>query len=166
MVEDLKRNPLLDYFNDRVSMVHQQVLQAAEMVQHLAELHRRVAAVALAAFGASESGAGLIWLLGMNGPVPMGAVAQHLACDPSNVTLLATSLEGLGLAQRVADPSDRRRRLLQLTDRGRQAHAAMIGAVVEASPLSALSADDLRALVSALEPLTSPLRSGPPSSRS
>ena len=136
----------------------EQVLRVAEVVQHLAELHRRAAATALAAFSVSESGAGLIWLLGTQGPVPMGAVAHHLACDPSNVTLLATSLESLQLAQRVTDPEDRRRRLLQLTDRGRQAYAAMTAAVVAASPLTTLPVEDLpvedlRAVLSGLEPL-------------
>ena len=129
------------------------VLAAAELMQHLSELHRRAAAEALTAFGVSESGSGLVWLLGTQGSVRMGSVAQRLACDPSNVTLLATSLEGLGLVRRVDDPSDRRRRLLQLTEQGREAHAAMTNAVMKGSPLSALPAEQLRALVAALEPL-------------
>ena len=130
-----------------------QVLLCAELMQHVAEVHRRAAAQALDHHGVGESAAGLVWLLGTRGPTSMGSVAQFLACDPSNVTLLAASLEGLGLAQRVADPADGRRRLVQLTARGRQAHTDMVEAVHTASPLTGLTARDMAALTAALQPL-------------
>ncbi|WP_432543542.1 MarR family winged helix-turn-helix transcriptional regulator [Kineococcus sp. SYSU DK002] len=126
-------------------------MRCIEAVHHLAELHRRAATAALDDVGVSESAAGLLRLLGAVGPVSMSVVAHHLSCDPSNVTLLATDLEGRGLAQRVQDPSDRRRRLLQLTEPGRRAHARMVDAVTAASPLSALSPPQLQALTATLQ---------------
>jgi len=127
-----------------------QVLRCAELVQQLAGLHQRAAATALRGFGVSEAGSGVLWLLGTQAQVSMGAVAQQLSCDPSNVTLLAAALEDLGLVQRVADPDDRRRRLLRLTEHGRAARTAMCTAVHDASPLSALEDDQLEALMVAL----------------
>jgi DNA-binding MarR family transcriptional regulator len=56
-------------------------------------------------------------LLMLEEPVPMSAVAGRLACDASNVTGLADRLEALGVAERVPS-SDRRVKLLRLTDRG------------------------------------------------
>jgi DNA-binding MarR family transcriptional regulator len=52
-------------------------------------------------------------------PVPMRAFAEELDCDPSNVTGLVDRAERLGLVARVPDPSDRRVRLLVITDVGR-----------------------------------------------
>jgi DNA-binding MarR family transcriptional regulator len=59
-------------------------------------------------------------LLGLAQPQPMRSLAEVMLCDASNVTGLADRLERLGLVERVADPSDRRVKLLSLTDRGRQ----------------------------------------------
>ncbi len=126
-------------------------MRCVEAVHHLAELHRRAAAAALDDTGLTESAAGLLQLLGTVGRASMSVVAHHLSCDPSNVTLLAADLEGRGLAQRVQDPSDRRRRLLQLTGAGRQAHARMVDAVTAASPLSALSPPQLQSLTATLQ---------------
>ena len=89
------------------------VLRCAELLQQLARLHQGAAAAALGGFGVSDAGSGLLWLLGAHDQVSMGAVAQQLSCDPSNVTLLAAALEDLALVQRVTDPDDRRRRLLR-----------------------------------------------------
>ncbi|GAA0292343.1 hypothetical protein GCM10009528_06550 [Kineococcus aurantiacus] len=126
-------------------------MRCVEAVHHLAELHRRAAAAALDDAGLTESTAGLLQLLGTVGTASMSVVAHHLSCDPSNVTLLAADLEELGLAQRVQDPDDRRRRLLQLTEPGRRAHARMVDAVTAASPLSALSPRQLKTLTATLE---------------
>ena len=131
----------------------EQVLRCAELLQRVAEVHRRAAAAALGVFGVNESGSGLLWLLGEQRVLSMGAVASELSCDPSNVTLLAGGLEDLGLVQRVADPDDRRRRLLELTERGREARRAMVGAVRAASPLATLTDDQFRSLTAALRPL-------------
>ena len=56
----------------------------------------------------------------LDGPMPMGAVADVLSCDASTLTGIADRLEERHLIQRQVDPADRRVKLLALTDEGRQ----------------------------------------------
>lgn len=58
-------------------------------------------------------------LIMLDEPVPMGELAELLACDPSYVTALADQLEERGLAERTLHYDDRRVRLLTLTAEGR-----------------------------------------------
>jgi DNA-binding MarR family transcriptional regulator len=53
--------------------------------------------------------------------LPLGQLAERLACVKSNVTQLIDRLEADGLVTRSHDPGDRRSRLAVLTARGRQA---------------------------------------------
>src|SRR3954471_16290203 len=55
--------------------------------------------------------------------LPLGQLAERLACVKSNVTQLVDRLEADGLVTRAADPSDRRSRLAVLTDSGKTAYA-------------------------------------------
>src|SRR3954469_2650965 len=55
--------------------------------------------------------------------LPLGQLADRLACVKSNVTQLIDRLEADGLVSRASDPNDRRSRLAVLTDAGRKAHA-------------------------------------------
>src|SRR3954470_2468204 len=55
--------------------------------------------------------------------LPLGQLAERLACVKSNVTQLVDRLEGDGLVNRTSDPNDRRSRLAVLTDAGRTAFA-------------------------------------------
>ncbi len=55
--------------------------------------------------------------------LPLGQLADRLACVKSNVTQLVDRLEGDGLVSRAGDPTDRRSRLAVLTDAGRAAFA-------------------------------------------
>src|SRR5437773_2556039 len=48
--------------------------------------------------------------------LPLGQLAERLACVKSNVTQLVDRLEGDGLVSRAGDPGDRRSRLAVLTD--------------------------------------------------
>ncbi len=56
----------------------------------------------------------------LDGPLPMGAVAEVLSCDASTLTGIADRLEERRLIQRQVDPADRRVKLLALTDEGRK----------------------------------------------
>ena len=56
------------------------------------------------------------------GSLPLGQLAERLACVKSNVTQLVDRLEADGLVSRTADTADRRSRLAVLTDAGRDAH--------------------------------------------
>ena len=51
-------------------------------------------------------------------PIPMGRLAETLACDASNVTGLVDRLESRGLLRRRASAEDRRVKALELTPTG------------------------------------------------
>jgi DNA-binding MarR family transcriptional regulator len=51
--------------------------------------------------------------------LPLGHLAERLACVKSNVTQLVDRMEADGLVSRELDPTDRRSRLAVITDRGR-----------------------------------------------
>jgi DNA-binding MarR family transcriptional regulator len=80
-------------------------------------------------------------------PTPMYAIADHLACDASNVTGLVDRLEARGYVERRAAPADRRVRTLVLTPEG----VAVRGEVIERmsrppEAIARLSARDQRTL--------------------
>src|SRR5712691_6738562 len=54
--------------------------------------------------------------------LPLGQLADRLACVKSNVTQLVDRLEADGLVTRAPDPNDKRSRLAVLTDAGRDVH--------------------------------------------
>src|SRR6516164_1441833 len=54
--------------------------------------------------------------------LPLGQLAERLACVKSNVTQLVDRLEADGLVMRAADPSDRRSRLAVITEAGKSAY--------------------------------------------
>ena len=80
--------------------------------------------------------------------LPLGQLAERLACVKSNVTQLVDRLEADGLVSRAADPSDRRSRLAVLTAAGRKAYAkgSEMFAQVEKELFSALTPDESRKL--------------------
>jgi DNA-binding MarR family transcriptional regulator len=53
-------------------------------------------------------------------PAPMSNIANVLRCDRSAVTWITDRLEERGYVERRSDPSDRRVKLLALTDEGRR----------------------------------------------
>jgi DNA-binding MarR family transcriptional regulator len=75
-------------------------------------------------------------LLFLGEPHPMGDLAGHLACDPSNVTGIANRLEAQGLVERVAG-EDRRVRNLRLTAKGRRLRQAVARDVAARSTVTA-----------------------------
>jgi DNA-binding MarR family transcriptional regulator len=67
-------------------------------------------------------------LMAMNRPepAPMGPVARLLKMDRTTLTAALKPLERDGLVSIEADPSDRRSRLLRLTDKGREVLASAV----------------------------------------
>ena len=63
----------------------------------------------------------------LDGPLPMGSVAEVLSCDASTLTGIADRLEERGLIHRQMDAGDRRVKLLALTDAGRQLVSSIDG---------------------------------------
>ena len=56
-----------------------------------------------------------------NGEMPLGKLSQRLLVHPTSVTSTVDTLERLGLAKRVAHPTDRRATLARITPKGRRA---------------------------------------------
>jgi DNA-binding MarR family transcriptional regulator len=96
-------------------------------------------------------------LMALNRPEPaaMGPVARLLAMDRTTLTAALKPLERLGLVAISTDPSDRRSRLLSLTEEGREVLAAAVPiwravhAEIEAG-LADLGPDALRSALTAL----------------
>ena len=76
--------------------------------------------------------------------LPLGQLAERLACVKSNVTQLVERLEADGLVLRAPDPGDRRSRLAAITDAGRRAYeqGVRIQRDAERDLFAALSADE------------------------
>ena len=86
------------------------------------------------------------------GPVSQQALGRALRIHPSNLVAMIDELEKEGLLIRPRDPADRRRYLLELTDKGRlrleQARRRALEAELELlSPLSGREREQLRALL-------------------
>jgi DNA-binding MarR family transcriptional regulator len=81
-------------------------------------------------------------------PIPMGQLAETLACDASNVTGLVDRLESRGLVRRRPSPGDRRVKVLHLTAGGIRLRALLV-ARMTAPPaaLERLSAREQQELV-------------------
>src|SRR5688500_4732563 len=87
------------------------------MLELFFEQRGRMLAVAQE-FGLAPQQAFAIKHLKPGEPMTMGALAQALHCDNSNVTGIADRLEAAGLAERRAHPGDRRVKTLVLTEHG------------------------------------------------
>jgi DNA-binding MarR family transcriptional regulator len=99
---------------DRPACLHT-ILHTAQAAQDQVEAKLSTAGLSLAKLMAlkalSEAGDSL----------PLGQLADRLACVKSNVTQLVDRLEGDGFVARKLDPTDRRTRLAVLTPAGRRA---------------------------------------------
>jgi DNA-binding MarR family transcriptional regulator len=100
----------------------------------VADLARQTFADVSASHGLTAQQARTVLLL--EDPQPMSAIAEHLRCDPSNVTGLADRLERAGTIERIPGP-DRRTRLLRLTRDGRRLRARLATSVAKRSTLTA-----------------------------
>jgi DNA-binding MarR family transcriptional regulator len=86
--------------------------------------------------------------------LPMGRLAEALACDASNVTGLVDRLESRGLVRRQPSAEDRRVKVLELTPAGARLRSTVIDRLTKpAGSLNRLSADEQRALVKILKRL-------------
>jgi DNA-binding MarR family transcriptional regulator len=81
-------------------------------------------------------------------PIPMGQLAETLACDASNITGLVDRLESRGLVRRRPSETDRRVKVLDLTPTGSRLRTLLIDRM-ESPPatLGRLSVREQRALV-------------------
>jgi len=105
-------------------------------------------------FGLSPVQCHVLHLIEPDRPVPMGRLADTLACDASNVTGLVDRLEARGLVQRLPSPADRRVKVIQLTPTGSRLRSRLLQRMTaDTLPLSRLSLKEQRLLVRMLETL-------------
>src|SRR5471032_2123775 len=84
-------------------------------------------------------------------PLPMGRLAETLACDASNVTGLVDRLESRGLVRRRPSAGDRRVKVLVLTPTGSRLRAVLVDRMTAPpAALERLSPREQEALVGLL----------------
>jgi DNA-binding MarR family transcriptional regulator len=125
------------------------LLHAAGSVESFVET--RLAAVALSL----PKLAALRRLVEAGDSLPLGQLAERLACVKSNVTQLVDRLEADGLVTRAPDPNDRRSRLAVITASGREAYrkGMRIQSDAEQQLFGALSEEDEAQLAAILAKL-------------
>lgn len=74
---------------------------------------------------------------------PMRALAEHLRCDPSNVTGMTDRLADRGLVERVPG-ADRRVKLISLTRKGKRVRSRLARKVAEGSTVTRSLSDAQR----------------------
>jgi DNA-binding MarR family transcriptional regulator len=109
--------------------------------------------LALAEHGLATSDYGMLVALADFGPLSQQQLADRLDADKSHVVRLIDQLERRALVTRAADPSDRRRHRIALTDAGRTVlrGASPATEAIEAAQLQALSAAERRTLTTLLQ---------------
>ena len=87
-------------------------------------------------------------------PIPMGQLAETLACDASNVTGLVDRLESRGLVRRRPSEADRRIKVLELSPSGARLRALLLDRMTTPpAMLGRLSIREQRVLVRILNRL-------------
>lgn len=109
----------------------------------------------LAQLKVSPSQYGVLMVLGEAGPLGQQHLAELVGVDPRNAVPIIDALAEQGLVRREVDPLDRRRRVLDLTAKGRGvvADLASVGAEIERdllSPLTPAEQATLRRMLHAL----------------
>jgi DNA-binding MarR family transcriptional regulator len=96
------------------------------------------------------------------GPASQGPLADRLCLDRSDLVTFLDELETRGLVVRTADPTDRRRKIVELTPAGGQLLAGLDELVFAADEelLAGLSADERATLVRLLQRILPPETSG------
>jgi DNA-binding MarR family transcriptional regulator len=80
-------------------------------------------------------------------PISRRELAEHLACDPSNVTFLVDRLQARRLVTRSRRGSDRRITALRLTASGREVRERLVATVADSRMFRPLSSSEQRQLV-------------------
>ena len=98
-------------------------------------------------FGMSPMGIKTLYLLEPGVEIPMSRVAEQCGCDASNITGIVDRMESRGLIERRDSPSDRRVKLIALTDEGSEVQTQVLDKLYEPpAAIEALSVEDQRAL--------------------
>ncbi len=118
-------------------------LMAQIMSQQLAALSKN-----LRPLGISGPMSRILTGLSEAGDATIADLAEHSGFERSYVSRLLDQLTDIGLTERIADPVDRRQRLVRLTAKGRQrqSQATALVAQLTTRQLSGLSASELAQL--------------------
>ena len=107
-------NTYVNYKAPRIGLV--ELLHAAEAAHGHVEAKLAVLGLSLPKLAA------LHHLAAAGDSMPLGQLAERLACVKSNITQLVDRLEADGFVTREGDPNDRRSRLAVMTASGRKAY--------------------------------------------
>lgn len=88
------------------------------LIQVATRARHELARIAEASYGLTPPQMQTLCLLKPATPSPMSKLSCQLACDASNVTGIADRLEAQGFVVRKDDPSDRRLKMIVLTEKG------------------------------------------------
>jgi DNA-binding MarR family transcriptional regulator len=101
----------------------------------------------LAKRGLTPNDARALGTLAVDAGKPMRALAEAWECDPSYATWIVDRLENLGLAERQAEPKDRRVKLVALTKKGLRTRTQLMDDFHQPPPeIAGLDREDLEAL--------------------
>ncbi|OKH99662.1 MarR family transcriptional regulator [Streptomyces sp. CB02923] len=119
-----------------------------ELTDHLfairTQLHAELKDLARAA-GLTDTQTDVLWRLSRGPEMTARHLADRLQCDASTATSMIDRLEKRGLVRRVPHPTDRRAKVIQLTDEGCALRDRVIRHSAEHSPFARLDrADRLR----------------------
>jgi MarR family transcriptional regulator, organic hydroperoxide resistance regulator len=107
-----------------------------------------------AKFDLSPAQCHVLHLIEPGHPIPMGQLAETLACDASNVTGLVDRLESRGLVCRQSSKEDRRLKVLELTPAGARLRAVVLERMTKPpESFKQLSPEEQRILVKILKHL-------------
>ncbi|MDJ1134237.1 MarR family winged helix-turn-helix transcriptional regulator [Streptomyces iconiensis] len=105
----------------------------------------------LAEHGLTHATAHALWAIDpAEAPPSMKELASRLYCNAPNLSFVVNQLTGRGFVERSTDPTDRRSRVVALTEDGRRVRTAVIEATLALSPFAQLDTDDLLNLVGLL----------------
>lgn len=129
------------------------LLQALTRADHIFTARLETA---LDATGLSMAKFGVLKELGeAKEPLPLGQIAERLACVKSNITQLVDRLEADGLVRRVPDLEDRRSTRAVITEKGQRRYeiGLKVQMELEEELLRSFSRDEQEQLTRALEKL-------------
>jgi DNA-binding MarR family transcriptional regulator len=111
-------------------------------------LARQRWAAMLAELNVNPGQYGALMALGEAGRLGQHRLAELIGVDPRNAVPIVDALAEQGLVRRQMDPSDRRRRVLELTASGRAVaeNLASVAAAIETDLLRPLAPDDQESL--------------------
>jgi DNA-binding MarR family transcriptional regulator len=96
-------------------------------------------------------------------PISMKEFSQRLGCDASYITVIADSLERLGIARREPSQRDRRVKNIVLTEHGRQVRDEIVRDVTARLPWSnALDISERESFLALLQKMLSQVKGGGP----